>query len=155
MNKKLLILALPLLLTACAAPKYTATPISSELQSTNITIVKDEATRAVFLDTMQTWCLDNAHKCTVVSDGTQPDPADLTLTYVSRWSWDLRTFIADAEVKAYKNSQKVGEVEFDAPNSGNFDKFGDDDKRIESMMEILFGQQTVEEAQAKISSGEI
>lgn len=153
MNKKLLILALPLILTACAAPKYTATPISSENQSTNITIVKDDATRAVFLDTMQTWCLDTSHKCTVVSDGTPPNPADLTLTYVSRWSWDLRTFIADAEIKAYKNSQRIGEVEFDAPNSANFDKFGDDDKRIASMMEILFGQQTIEQVQAKIGAG--
>jgi len=54
-----------------------------------------------------------------------------------------------------KNNYIIGEVEFKAPNSGNLDKFGDDDKRIKSMMEILFGQQTVEEAQAKISSGEI
>lgn len=79
----------------------------------------------------------------------------MTLTYVSRWSWDLVTFIADADVKALKNNYIIGEVEFKAPNSGNLDKFGDDDKRIKSMMEILFGQQTVEEAQAKISSGEI
>jgi len=155
MNKTLLILSLPILLTACAAPKYSATPISPVHQSKNITIVKDDATRAVFLDTMKEWCVETDHTCTVVSDGTPPNPEEVTLTYVSRWSWDLVTFIADADVKALKNNYIIGEVEFKAPNSGNLDKFGDDDKRIKSMMEILFGQQTVEEAQAKISSGEI
>ena len=155
MKNKLVILALPILLTACAAPKYAGTPISPVHQSKNITIVKDDATRAVFLETMQEWCVETDHTCTVVSDGTPPNPEDVTLTYISRWSWDLITFIADAEVKALKNHYIIGEVDFKAPNSGNFDKYGDDDKRIKSMMEILFGQQTVEEAQAKISSGEI
>ncbi|MCG9751877.1 Sbal_3080 family lipoprotein [Vibrio brasiliensis] len=155
MYKKLVILCLPVLLAACAAPKYTVEPISEENQSKEITIVKDNATREIFLDSMQEWCLDTAHKCTVVSDGTTPKSSELTLTYVSRWSWDFRTFIADAKVKAYKNSKKVGEVEFKAPNSANSDKWGDDSKRIIAMMDLLFGKQTVSEAQSKIKSGQM
>lgn len=155
MYNKIIILLCPLFLTACASPKYTATPIEAEHKSTAITIVKDDDTRAIFLDSMQEWCLDTAHKCTVVTDGTQPIPQELTLTYVSRWSWDFRTFIADAKVNAYKNNKKVGEVEFKAPNTATTTKFGDDSKRIESMMKILFGDQTVSEAQEKISTGEI
>ncbi|EEX92108.1 hypothetical protein VIOR3934_10085 [Vibrio orientalis CIP 102891 = ATCC 33934] len=155
MYKKLFILSLPVLLAACAAPKYTAEAISQENQSKEITIVKDDATREIFLDSMQEWCLDTAHKCTVVSDGTSPKSSELTLTYVSRWSWDFRTFIADAKVKAYRNSEKVGEVEFKAPNSANSDKWGDDSKRIIAMMDLLFGKQTVSEAQSKIKSGEM
>ncbi|MBE3655010.1 MULTISPECIES: Sbal_3080 family lipoprotein [Vibrio] len=155
MYKKIIILGLPVLLAACAAPKYTAEAISGENQSKEITIVKDDATREIFLDSMQEWCLDTAHKCTVVSDGTPPKSSELTLTYVSRWSWDFRTFIADAQVKAYKNNEKVGEVEFKAPNSASTDKWGDDKKRIITMMDILFGKQTVSEAQSKIKSGEM
>ncbi|HHF3071001.1 TPA: Sbal_3080 family lipoprotein [Vibrio diabolicus] len=155
MYKKLIILSLPILLAACAAPKYTVEAISEENQSKEITIVKDDATRDVFLDSVQEWCLDTAHKCTVVSDGTLPKSSELTLTYVSRWSWDFRTFIADAQVKAYKNSKKVGEVEFKAPNSANSDKWGNDNKRIIAMIDLLFGKQSVNEAQFKIKSGEM
>ena len=155
MYKKLIILSLPVLLAACASPKYTVEAIPEEHQSEEVTIVKDDATREVFLDSMQEWCLETAHKCTVVSDGTSPKGSELTLTYVSRWSWDFRTFIADAQVKAYKNSEKVGEVEFKAPNSANTNKWGNDNKRIIAMMDLLFGKQTVIEAQSKIKSGEM
>ncbi|PNH91534.1 Sbal_3080 family lipoprotein [Vibrio diazotrophicus] len=155
MYKRIIILSLPVLLAACAAPKYTVEAISEENQSKEITIVKDEATREIFLDSMQEWCLDSAHKCTIVSDGTPPNSSELTLTYVARWSWDFRTFIADAQVKAYKNREKVGEVDFKAPNNTNPDKWGNDKKRIITMMDLLFGKQTVSEAQSNIKSGEM
>ncbi|WP_305372969.1 Sbal_3080 family lipoprotein [Photobacterium leiognathi] len=155
MLKKSLLLVLPFLLTACATPKYTVSPIQAANQDSSITIVKDDATRPVFLDSMQSWCLDSNHQCKTVADGSQPKPEELTLTYVSRWSWDFRTFIADATIKAYKNSIKVGEVEFKAPNALNTSKFGDDRKRINTMLELLFGKETVSQAQSKIKSGEI
>ncbi|MFH4411287.1 Sbal_3080 family lipoprotein [Vibrio diabolicus] len=155
MYKKLIILSSPVLLAACAAPQYTAEAISEQFQSTEITIIKDDATRDIFLDSIQEWCLDTAHKCTVVSTGTPPKSSELTLIYVSRWSWDFRTFIADARVNAYKNNDKVGQVEFKAPNSANTNKWGNDNKRIITMMDLLFGKQTVSEAQFKIKSGEM
>lgn len=155
MYKKIFVLSLPVLLAACAAPKFTAVAIPEQNQSKEITIVKDDATRAIFLESMQEWCLDAAHKCTVVNDGTPPNSTELTLTYVSRWSWDFKTFIADAQVNAYKDDQKVGEVAFKAPNSTNTDKWGDDKKRIMMMLDLLFGKKTVTEAQSKIKSGDI
>ncbi len=155
MLKKIVILSLPIILSACASPKYTAEPISNQNQLQTVTIVKDDATREIFLDSMQEWCLDTAHKCTVVSDGTSPVGSELTLTYVSRWSWDFKTFIADAKIKAYRNSTKVGEVEFEAPNNTNPNKWGNDSKRIMAMMDLLFGLQSEGEAQEKIKSGEI
>ena len=68
MYKKLIILSLPILLAACAAPKYTVEAISEENQSKEITIVQDDATRDVFLDSVQEWCLDTAHKCTLFAN---------------------------------------------------------------------------------------
>ncbi|MGL5334584.1 MAG: Sbal_3080 family lipoprotein [Enterovibrio sp.] len=155
MYKKFIILSLPALLAACAGPKYTAEAILEENQSREITIVQDNATRNVFLESMQEWCLDTDHQCTVVSDGTPPNKSELTLTYVSRWSWDFRPFIGDAQIKAYKNNKKVGSVEFVAPNSLNPGKFGNNKKRITTMLDLLFGKQTVDEAQSKIDSGTI
>lgn len=155
MQKGIVILALTLLMSGCVAPKYVVDPIPSDAQTTDITIVKDDATRAVFLDTMKDWCLDSSHKCQVVPDDTAPVDSELTLTYVSRWSWDVKSFVSDAKIKAYKNNQKVGEVEFKAPSTLNLDKFGNDEKRIESMLQLLFGQLAVEDAHDMIKSGDI
>ncbi|CZF81251.1 hypothetical protein GCE9029_02496 [Grimontia celer] len=142
------------LLAGCSGPKYTATPISEANQSTEVTIVEHPATRSVFLDNMLTWCMDEGKKCKVANPNTTPDPEALTLTYISRWSWDIRTFVADAKIKAYKNDAQVGEVEFKAPNHATLSKYGDDNKRIQAMMDILFGRISVSEAQQKLSAGE-
>lgn len=150
-----MILSATLFLAACSAPKYTVEPIEESKQTKEITIVKDNATRAIFLDTMQEWCLDNAKRCKLVPDGTHPNESELTLMYVSRWSWDLSTYIADSRINAYKDEVKVGEVEFKAPNTMNTNKWGDDRKRILMMLDLLFGQETTANAHSKIESGEI
>ncbi|WP_089138943.1 Sbal_3080 family lipoprotein [Vibrio rumoiensis] len=155
MFKKAVVLSASLFLAACSAPKYTVNPIQENEQRKEITIVKDDATRAIFLDTMQEWCLDNAKRCTLVPDGSHPNPSELTLIYVSRWSWDLSTYISDSRINAYKDERKVGEVEFKAPDTINTDKWGDDRKRILMMLDLLFGKQTATEAHSKIESGEI
>ncbi|WP_105901918.1 Sbal_3080 family lipoprotein [Vibrio gangliei] len=155
MFKKASLLVTTLFLAACSAPKYTVTPIPEPQITKEITIVKDDATRPIFLDTMQEWCLEYAHRCKLVADGTLPNPSELTLMYVSQWSWDLSTYISDSRINAYKDERKVGEVEFKAPDSLNSDKWGDDRKRILMMLDLLFNMTTVNEADAKIKSGEI
>lgn len=90
-----------------------------------------------------------------MDDYTQPNPDELTLTYVSRWSWDFTTFIADAKISAFKNNKKVGEVQFQAPNTLDTSKFGDDEKRIYMMLQLLFAEKTINEAQNSISRGDI
>lgn len=155
MLNRFFILLIPIILSGCSSPKYTAIPIQDQIQSKEITIIKDNPTRAVFLDTMKEWCLDNGHKCKVVSDGTPPVDDELTLTYRARWGWDLRPYIGDAKIKAYRQDKKVGNVEFRASNNMNYDKLGDNKKRIMTMMDLLFGKQKVYEAQSKIKSGKI
>ncbi|MGO1191716.1 MULTISPECIES: Sbal_3080 family lipoprotein [Vibrio] len=116
-----------------------------------MTIIKDDATRAIFLDTMQEWCLDNAKRCKLVPDGTHPKSSELTLMYVSRWSWDLSSYIADSRINAYKDELKVGKVEFKAPNTLNSDKWGDDRKRILMMLDLLFGKKTPQKHSQKLN----
>ena len=99
--------------------------------------------------------LDASFECKVVPDRSKHNPKELTLNYVSRWSWDFTTFIADAELKAYKNKQLVGEVTFKAPNSLNTDKFGDDKKRIKTMVELLFGSISEADANKKLADGDL
>ena len=145
-----------LLLSGCAGPQFSVQPINENNRTTEITVVEDNATREVFLNSIESWCFDHSYNCNVVPDGSKHIPEELTLNYVSRWSWDFRTFIGDATIKAYKNRDLVGKVEFKAPNSEfNFDKFGDDVKRIETMMQLLFGLITETEANKKLVSGKL
>jgi hypothetical protein len=155
MKISLIIIIVTTLISGCAGPRFTVNPISSENQLKEITVVKDDATREVFLNSIESWCLDNSYNCRVVPDRSKHVPEELTLNYVSRWSWDFTTFIADAEIKAYKNTQLVGEVTFLAPNSGNLNKFGNDKKRIKTMVELLFGSITEPEANKKLTTDEL
>ena len=155
MKKFLLSIAAVTLIASCASPKFTAKAISTTNQMKDVTVVKDDATREVFLDSIESWCLDKSYDCKIVPDRSKHNPEELTLNYVSRWSWDFTTFIADAELKAYKNKQLVGEVTFKAPNSMNTDKFGDDKKRIKTMAELLFGLISEADANKKLAAGEL
>ncbi|MEZ8020476.1 Sbal_3080 family lipoprotein [Vibrio splendidus] len=143
------------LLAGCSAPKYSGNAIPEANNIENITIVEDVKTRSVFLDSMLDWCLNNQVKCKVVADGSEHNPEDVTLDYVSRWSWDFRTFVADAKISAYQNQQRIGNVEFKAPNSGNLSKFGDDMERIKAMMDILFDKKTAAQATQMIADDKL
>jgi hypothetical protein len=153
MKKYLLSMFAVLLLSGCAGPKFSVKPINEENKLKEVTVVKDDATREIFLDTIETWCLDTNHECNFVADRSKHVPEELTLNYISRWSWDFRTYIADAKIKAYKNNKLVGEVSFKAPNTLDTNKFGNDDQRIETMMQLLFGLMEVSDANQMLSSG--
>ena len=151
--KKIISILAVMLLAGCAGPKYSAKPISEDNRLQKITVVKDDATREIFLDTIESWCFDTNHDCNFVADRSKHVPEELTLNYESKWSWDFRTYIADAKVKAYKDEKLVGEVSFNAPNTLDTNKFGDDEKRIETIMQLLFGLMNESEANEKLKSG--
>ncbi|CDT76957.1 conserved exported hypothetical protein [Vibrio coralliirubri] len=153
--KNWLVAAVVVLLAGCSAPKYSGNALPEANTIEQVTIVEDEKTRAVFLDSILDWCLNNQVKCKVVADGSEHNPEDITLDYVSRWSWDFRTFVADAKISAYQDQQRVGNVEFKAPNSGNFSKFGNDMERIKAMMDILFDKKTAARATQMIADDKL
>jgi len=155
MKKYLISIIAATLLAGCASPKFSVKPINTENKLKEITVVKDDATREVFLDTIESWCLDESYECNIVPDRSKHVAEELTLNYISRWSWDFRTYIADAKIKAYKNKQLVGEVTFIAPNTLDTDKFGSDVKRIETMIDLLFGLIEESDANKKLSSGDL
>ena len=142
-------------LAGCAGPKFLAKPINEDNKLKKVTVVKDDATREIFLGTIEIWCLDTNHECNFVADRSKHVPEELTLNYISRWTWDLKTYISDAKIKAYRNNKLVGEVSFKAPNTLDTNKYGNDDQRIETMMQLLFGLMTVSDANKMLKSGEL
>lgn len=144
MNKVsiLTLVLLTSLFAGCAGPKYTASPMENKYRniSTRIVIINDEKTREGFQKAMESWLDKNNYKYAVSSDGSKHDPGKLTLEYEGHWGWDLALYLNDAYIEAFQNGQRVGKVEFEAPNSLNGNKFGNAEERIGYMMSILFGQ---------------
>ena len=81
--KNALILFAVALLAGCSAPKYSGNALPEANTIEQVTIVEDEKTRAIFLDSMLDWCLNNQVKCKVVADGSEHKPEEVTLDYVS------------------------------------------------------------------------
>ena len=153
--KKYLLLSLSVLILAgCGAPRYTGSSIPEPTTEVDVVIVKDAETREGFLNTMETWLQDNDYTYTVVPDKSQHDLDKLTLEYEGHWSWDLALFLKQAEINAYQNGQRVGEVEFKVPYTANPNKFGNATKRIGFMMDTIFGKKTAEEATKAANSSD-
>lgn len=153
--KKYLLLSLSVLILAgCGAPRYTGSSIPEPTTEVDVVIVKDAETREGFLNTMEAWLQDNDYTYTVVPDKSQHDLDKLTLEYEGHWGWDLALFLKQAEINAYQNGQRVGEVEFKVPYTANPNKFGDASKRIGFMMDTVFGKKTAEEATKAANSSD-
>ena len=144
---------LTIFLGGCASPKYNAKPITSDHQNKNIqvVIVNDENTREGFQKAMESWLSKNNYKYTISSDGAQHNLDSLTLEYEGKWGWDLAIYLNDAYIEAFKNGQRVGKVDYKAPNSLSTSKFGKAEQRIGYMMSILFGEMTKDSANKLIN----
>jgi len=139
-------------LSGCGSPRYTAKPIETNVNNVEVVIVNDKDTRDGFQDTMESWLQINNYNYTILPDGSKHDLNKLTLEYEGHWGWDLALYLKNAEINAFQNGQRVGEVKFKVPYTANPNKFGDGAERIGYMMDTLFGQITADEATKKVNS---
>ena len=147
MKKLLVVLTTSILLSGCAAPKYSGNSIKQKIANiTNIEIINDSATRPGFQKSMEGWLRNNNFKYVVKPDNSSHNLEKLTLEYEGHWGWDLALYLNNAHIEAFYKGQRVGKVEFKAPNSLNGKKFGNAEERIGHMMSILFNKKTVTEA---------
>ncbi len=153
MKKMLLGIVSLAVLSGCAGPQYTGSAISKQ-DFTEIVIVNDAKTRKGFRDTMESWLNEHDYKFEVVAEDSEHDSTQLTLEFLGRWSWDLAMYISEAYIEAFNEGQQVGKVEYRAPNTLNTNKFGNAEERIGYMMDILFGELSVSEANRKLRSSE-
>ncbi len=139
------------ILSGCAGPRYAAMPIQADTDKSEVVIINDRETRVGFQKTMEAWLVRNNYSFTVAPDGSKHDLDKLTLEYIGKWGWDGALYLKDAEIKAYQNGQRVGEVTFRVPYTANLNKFGNGAKRIGIMMDALFGHITAEGATRKVN----
>ena len=134
-----------IVLSGCAGPRYLGTAIE-EPQVAGIVIVNDVKTRPGFQEAMESWLNSRNYNFEVIPDGSEHDPRKLTLEYIGYWSWDLAMYLDEAYIEAFRQGESVAKIEFKAPNSLNLNKIGNAEQRIFNMMELLFGEISIEEA---------
>jgi hypothetical protein len=146
MRNILLVTIMFVFLSGCSAPRYTVKSISPLDKNIEVVIINDKETRPGFQETMESWLHSHDYIYSVSPDGSKHELDKLTLEYVGRWSWDFALFLADANINAYHKGQRVGEANYRAPNNFNSNKWGNGAERIGYMMDALFGDITINEA---------
>lgn len=151
MKKLSIIVAVLLLVSGCASPRYTSEKVLTEVKPENeIVIVKDTKTKEGFLSAVSDWLKENGYSFTVTDDGSNHDLEKVTIEYVGHWKWDLAIFLSEARIEAFHEGQRVGKVNYRAPNTFSTVKFGKARDRIFYMMDVLFGKITASEATKEI-----
>lgn len=148
MKKSYSAIILSLLLSACAGPHYAGIAIPAETQQLDIVVIKDDKTREGFFTTVTTWLSSHNYKYEVAADGSKHDLKKVTLEYIGYWKWDLALYLSTAKITAYNEGQRVGMVEYNAPNTLSSHKFGNGEERIGYMMDVLFNKKSDDEATA-------
>ena len=60
----------------------------------------------------------------------------------------MATYLNYSKIEGFNQGQRVRQIEF---SSGNLpSKFGNSEKRIQLMLDVMFGRKTVEEANAQL-----
>jgi len=144
----LLSLGALLLVMGCAGPRITGGSIPSNVLSNkpDVLLINDDETREGFNEAVEDWLKDNKKVYTVKPEHSQHDPKKLTIEYVGHWKWDMALYLSRAEIEAFHGGQRIGSVNFKAPNSLNLNKWGSGEERIKLMMDVLYGKKTATEA---------
>jgi len=100
-------------------------------------------TKEGYLTAIKDWMVKNNHKYIVI------DPVDCKLSdqkwaleYAGTWQWDFTIFLNDADIKAFKNGQEVGNARYNVGIKGalNLSKWRSAEKTIFKMLDNLFGK---------------
>ena len=151
--KSAIILSVLLGLSACGTPNFTGTALepAAAQTTTPVVVVRDDATKRGFLETIENWLSANGYAYDVAPDGSGHDPEKLTLEYVGDWAWDLALYLQDAQIDAYKGGRKIAGVRYHVPKvTLNPNKFSVASERISMMLDVLFGKISAAEARNKM-----
>ncbi|MCK5491643.1 MAG: hypothetical protein KAJ14_00860 [Candidatus Omnitrophica bacterium] len=131
-------------LSGCVFITHKATIAEGINSAEQIVIVKNAKTKEGYLTAIKDWMVKNNHKYIVI------DPVDCKLSdqewaleYAVTWQWDFTIFLNDAEIKAFKNGQEVGNARYNVGIKGglNLSKWRSAEKTIFRMLDNLFGKE--------------
>lgn len=153
MTRSLVVLAIAVVLVDCAGPRFSGRAIEPRPDPAqyDVVVVEDQDTKDGFRTAIEEWLEARSYHHSIAPDRSRHDPERLTLEYHGEWQWDLAIFLSRANIQAFHDGQRVGSVDFRAPNNLNGNKFGDGAERVQYMMDVLFGRMSASEATAQIN----
>ena len=108
-----------------------------------IVIIKSLSTREGFLNAIKEWMTRNNYKYSVIESGeSNLSDYEGALDYKGTWRWDFTIFLDDAEIRAFKNGQEIGNAKYNVGIKGgyNLSKWRSAEKTIFRMLDNLFGK---------------
>ena len=143
MNKRrsslLFVCGLVLALSSCTIVQNVTPYRSSDIQE--ICIIEDPAVRAGFLRAYKRALREKGYKIKILEEHANLDDCKLTSTYMGRWKWDVALYMALAEIKIFRNGEKVGEAIYDSRKGsfagGGFKKFINGEEKIYELVNLL------------------
>lgn len=153
MKRSVTVVVMAMVLSACAGPKFSGRAIEPrpDPDQYDVVVVEDRDTKDGFRIAIEEWLETGNYHHSVAPDRSRHDPERLTVEYYGEWKWDLAIYLSRANISAFHDGQRVGSVDFHAPNSLNGNKFGDGAERVKYMMDVLFGRISASEATAEVN----
>jgi hypothetical protein len=136
MFKKSLMLLCVLSASACT---ITQNIEPAELtKGSEICIIENTAVKADFLKEFTSALSSKSIAHRVVTPDSVPESCEWTATYLAKWSWDLRSYMAYAEIKVFHNGSLDGKAVYDSTGgSANSKKFIDTEPKIRELVNQL------------------
>jgi len=141
------------ILTGCAGPRYKGSSSIDIPTSSKIVIRNNPKVRIGFQEAIESWLKAEGYEYTVVPAESLYDLDKISLEYTGLWQFHWISYLGEARITALTKGQKVGQVEYKAPNLLNNNKYGSAEERIKYMMAILFKKITPGDA-TKLINGE-
>lgn len=129
-----------LLLSGCAIKQeIKAADALSTVPNKEVCVVKNTSVREGFLDTYRSALADKKYAVRVLPESATVKDCEITSTYTAKWRWDLALYMAYAEIKVFKDGDKVGEAIYDSMRgAANMGKFIDADAKIKELTHQVF-----------------
>lgn len=111
-----------------------------------VLILKNEDAKKGVLPVLENWFQENGYSTDVITSLDEAKPENYVLRYSAKWNWDLAIYMRAVEMQLSSKGETLGNIEFDARQYGGHGKFGSAEKRLNILLDALFGKITVDEA---------
>jgi hypothetical protein len=111
----------------------------STVEKREVCVIQKSAVRAGFLEAYKAALTDKNYLVKTLPETSTIKDCPVVSTYNAQWRWDLALYMAYAEIKVFKDGEKVGSALYDSRSGGgNMGKFIDAEKKIKELTEQVF-----------------
>jgi len=130
-------------LSGCVFISHNSSVAEGINNADQIVIIKSSSTKEGFLNAIKDWMARHNYKYSVIESGeSKLSDYEWALDYKGTWRWDITIFLDDAEIRAFKNGQEIGNAKYNVGIKGglNLSKWRSAEKTIFRMLDNLFGK---------------